>query len=145
MRDYRQMLFQLTLIVNAIRYFRGELIGACFESRIGHHTLTDVPGYYGVALNPSLGDMLPPLPPNDSALFNRITIHDKTGLNLKTEHLFGDGNRNDISEQDALWWWGQIREYVLAKDTPYPRLTSMCDLYMDYIDGIEEKWQAINQ
>ena len=144
MKDYRPMLFQLTLVVNAIRYFRGELVGACLESGIGYHTLTDVPGYYGVALNPALGDMLPPMPRDDSTLFNRITIHDRAGLNVRTEHLYDREGSSCISEQDALWWWEWIREYVLVNETPYPRLKAMRDLYMDYINDIESKWALAN-
>lgn len=144
MIDYRPMLFQLTLIVNAIRYFRGELVGSSLDSRIGHHTITDVPGYYGVVLNPALGDMLPPWPPEDSALYNRVPIHSRQGLIERTEYQYDRNGGSSISEQDALWWWGWIREEVMVNETPYPRLKAMRDHYMSYIIEIEALWQSVN-
>lgn len=145
MKDYRSMLFQLTLIVNAIRYFRGELVGSSLDSKIGHHTITDVPGYYGVVLNPALGDMLPPWPPEDSALYNRVPIHGRQGLIERTEYLYDREGSSSISEQDALWWWEWIREYVMVNETPHPRLKAMRDLFMDHILDIEQKWQDANR
>lgn len=142
---YREMLFQLTLIVNATRYFRGELAGSSLEIKNGHQTITDVPGYYGVVLNPALGDMLPPWPQEDSALYNRVPIHGRQGLIERTEYQYARDGGSSISEQDALWWWEWIREYVLVNETPYPRLKAMRDHYMDYIQDIEAKWQLANQ
>lgn len=144
MKNYREMLFQLTLIVNAIRYFRGELVGAYPESQVDQHTLTDVPRYYGVVLNPALGDMLPPYPQDDSPLYNRVPVHNRQGLIERTEYLYDRDGSSYISEQDALWWWEWIREYVLVNETPHPRLKAIRNLYMSYIQGIEEKWQAAN-
>ena len=143
MKDYRPMLFQMTLIINAIRFFRGEIHGEILGSRIGHHTLTDVPGYYGVVLNPLLSDMLPPMPQQDSALYNQVTIYDRAGASVRTEHLYSRDSTY-ISEEDALWWWEWIRHDVLVNESPYPRLLNMAKHYTDYINDIEEKWQAAN-
>lgn len=140
---YREMLFQLTLITNAIRYFQGDLIGATLGSKIGYHTLTDVPGYFGVVLNPALSDMLPPWPRDDSCMYNRVTIHDAQGLKIRDEHLSGEKG-DAISLEDGLSWWGLIRNYVLVENSPYPRLVTMREHYRDYIDDIEAKWQQVN-
>lgn len=133
MINYREALFQLTQIINAIRFFNGDL------RPVQHLALWHYSSYYGVVLNPSLGNHQPPAPPKDHPLSNRVYVYDKAGEEIGSHHQW-QYNASDITEDIALNWWGQIREYILVSPSANPRLNAMIVFYKDYIVELESKY-----
>jgi hypothetical protein len=133
----REALFQLTQIINAMRFFNGELR---LDSRLA---LWHYASYYGVVLNPSLGNHQPPQPPEDHPLTNVVYVYDKQGEQIDA-HYQWLGNVADIDEEVALTWWGQIRDYIVFDKPVNPRLAAMVEFYKDQIINLESKWSSLN-
>lgn len=130
----RRGLYHLTLITNAIRFFNGD-----FKVDYGRD-LWVVPSYFGVVLNPSLGNTLPPAAPPGHPLMHRVVLIDKDGAAVATYFEFDNGPEVDITEM--VQWWAGIREYVLVENTPYPRLTAMREHFRDVINHLEELYSG---
>lgn len=131
----REALFQLTQIINAIRFFRGEL-------HVDEHlALYHYSSYYGVVLNPSLGNHQPPAPPDGHPLSNVVYVYDKSGEQIAGHYQWLD-NSDEITEEVALTWWSQIREYIVPAKSDNRRLAAMVEFYKGQIADFESSYSS---
>ncbi len=140
----REVLFNLTQLSTAARFFKGELKVESLASSI--YTL---PSYWGVVLNPALSDYDPPYPPLEHPLYQSEMIFDSEGNFVKLEPKYAqvDGSLTPIdslSEDEICTWWGYIRKELIDESPVFPRINAMRVRYKKDIEEFEAMWWKHN-
>lgn len=140
----REVLFNLTQLSTAARFFKGELkvdfpVGCSYA----------LSSYWGVILNPTLKDYDPPYPPLDHYLYQSEMVFDGEGNLVKVEpkYVQVDGSLtpvDSLSDDEICKWWGYIRKELIDESPVFPRINAMRDRYKFYIKEFEAMWWKHN-
>lgn len=139
----RDVLFNLTRLSTAARFFKGELK---LESK--GFNVYEIPSYWGVVLSPLLGDYDPPSPPMGNPLYQHELLFDAEGnlLNKIPQYIQKrDGDIDDyITKPEIVEWWGHIRKELIDDSPVFPRINAMRVRYKKNIEEFEAMWWEHN-
>ena len=128
-RSLQSCLFQLTALVNAIRFFAGTAIPD-FEGdkkKIGQYA-----DYCRSCLDHSLGDAWSPLKED-----NCITLYDQEGDAL-VDVKFDTVMDQQLTDEFITTWWEMIQPTVKANEHDNPRMCRVVIYFFDHIAQIME-------
>lgn len=139
----RNVLFDLTRLSTAARFFKGEL-----KLETNHYGVYEIPSYWGVVLNPLLGDYDPPSPPMENPLYQHELLFDAEGnlLNKVPQYIQKrDSDIDDyITKAEIIEWWGHIRKELIDDSPVFPRINAMRARYKKNIEEFEAMWWEHN-
>lgn len=135
-RSLQSCLFQLTTLVNAIRFFNGTAVPD-FEGNKGK--IAAYAKYCHECLNPGLGDAWSPLKEDGS-----VSLYDKDGeklINISHEATM----EVTFSDEFIATWWELIRDYVKDQKNTESRLALLSGHYLDHIFRIADITTIVNK
>lgn len=135
-RALQSCLFQLTILVNAIRFFNGTAVPD-FEG--DKKKIAAYANYCRECLNPELGNAWSPLKEDGS-----ISLYDDDGEKLVD--ISHEAAMNvTFSDEFIATWWELIRDYVKGRTRFGPRLSLLSDHYLDHIAQIADITTIVNK